>query len=86
MGWLSNVLHGTAVVADEECNVLLGPERGLPDAGNPHATISARLGEMRARGSKFACVACRLLTWIARRVFGSTNEDHCAAALKASGG
>lgn len=72
---------GTAIVVDEEINVLIGKDSDVPNAGNPHYTISERLDEMRNNGSKFACVACKALTWIAQKIFKSTTTDHCADAM-----
>jgi len=78
---IKQIFWGTLITADEEGNVLAGPDANNPAAGNPHYTISQRLAEARAAGSHTACVLCRVLTWCARRL-GSTTTDHCADAMK----
>lgn len=68
------------IVIDEGMNVLLGVG-SVPAAGNPHYTISQRLAESRAKGSKFACVSCRILTFVFR-LFGSKTKDHCTDSMQ----
>lgn len=75
------IFWGELIVLDEAANVALGTDASVPAAGNPHFTVSERLAEMRERGSKFGCVACKVLTWIGQR-FGSTSTDHCASAMQ----
>lgn len=75
-------IFGTLLVLDEEGNVLWGKDPKVPNAGNPHYTISERLDEMRNNGSKFACVFCKILTWIAQKIFRSKVKDHCANSME----
>lgn len=65
---------------DELGNVILGPSKGTPCAGNPHYTISQRLAEMRTEGRRVGCVGCAILTWIQNKVFGDPG-DHCTNAM-----
>jgi hypothetical protein len=75
-------IYGLAIVADEGLNVLIGKDKAdVPLAANPHATLSQRVAQMRAEGSKLGCWACTALTKIFR-AFGSKTTDHCADALK----
>lgn len=79
--YLKRISLGEAIVLDEAANVLL-PEgsNSVPDAGNPHNTVSQRLAQMRQRGSKFGCLACILLTLIQNKLFDIPG-DHCTNAL-----
>jgi hypothetical protein len=70
---------GELLVADEGLNVALGTG-SVPGAGNPHFTVSQRLAEMRANGSKVGCIGCAILTWIQNRL--GWPGDHCTDAMK----
>ena len=74
-------LVGTALVLDEEGNVLLGGNLTAPAGGNAHYTISQRLAEMRKNGSNVGCVGCKILTWIQNHWPFSVPGDHCDGAL-----
>ena len=53
-----------------------------PAAGNAHYTVSQLCSELRERGSKFGCVACKLLTWMFKPFnMKVKNYDHCTAAM-----
>lgn len=78
---LRNRLLGTLLCLDEEGNVLWGKSNETPSAGNPHETISDRLYWMRKRGSKFACVFCKVLT-IVSNLIGFPTSDHCQQAVQ----
>ena len=80
LGYFKNLIEGSLIVADEEANVVLGPEPNDKVDGSPHYTVSARLGDMRREGSQFACWACNALTWISNRI-GFPTKDHCTDAL-----
>ena len=71
---------------DEEGNVLLGTDPGIPLAGNPHATISQRLGQMIVMGTpEQQALAKELdaeLTWIENNIFGGNTQSHCLDAIK----
>ena len=70
------------IAIDELLNAILGPVPGVPLAGNPHATVSQRLAEMRAEGRRVGCVGCRLLTLVFRPFNpGVPNYDHCQQAM-----
>ena len=74
-------LVGTALVLDEEGNVIIGEDPAVPAAGNAHYTISQRLAEMRERGMKIGCVGCKILTWIQNHWPFSIPGDHCTLAM-----
>lgn len=78
---IKNRIIGTLLVLDEEGNVLWGRSSETTSAGNPHETISDRLYWMRLRGSKFACVFCKFLTWCSN-ILGVKTEDHCKQAVQ----
>lgn len=78
---IRNRVLGTLLCLDEEGNVLWGKSDETPSAGNPHETISDRLYWMRKRGSKFACIFCKVLTIISNWLEVKTS-DHCATAIK----
>ena len=71
---------------DEEGNVILGTDTNIPLAGNPHATISQRLGQMIVMGTpEQQEEAKRLdaeLTWIENNIFGGNTQSHCLDAIK----
>jgi hypothetical protein len=71
---------------DEEGNVLLGQDTNIPLSGNPHATISQRLGQMIVMGTpeqKAQALAIdKDLTWIENHIFGGNTESHCLDAIK----
>lgn len=79
-------LIGVAEAIDEGGNALLGPEKDIPLAGNPHATISQRLGQMIVYGTpeqkKFAQECDGVLTWISNNVFDVPTPSHCLDAIK----
>ena len=80
MGYILRIL----VWLDEGFNTIffspLAPK--IPAAGSPHYTVSQTMAELRERGSKFGCVACKALT----AFFGLFNRtpgyDHCTAAMQ----
>ena len=77
--YLKKVAYGEGVVLDEAINVAV-PGSKEPDDQNPHNTISQRLAQMRANGSKSATIACAVLTWIANKIF-RVKGDHCTNAV-----
>ena len=79
--WLKNFIHGTLITLDEEGNVILGTDSSIPQAGDPHCTISQRLAKMRQGGSTTGCVGCDILTWIQNKIFRIPG-DHCTQALE----
>jgi hypothetical protein len=82
LSYLKRIVIGEAICLDEAGNVLLPEEyKDVPDAGNPHNTISQRLAQMRANGSKIGCVGCKVLTWVQNKIF-SIEGDHCTNALQ----
>ena len=67
---------------DETGNAALGPVAGVQEAGNPHYTLSQRWAYERHKGSKTACVICKLLTLLFKPFYWNVkNYDHCAAAI-----
>lgn len=46
--------------------------------GDPRETMSSRLGKMLLRGSKFASVICRMLSWV--------DRHHCEDSINESVG
>jgi hypothetical protein len=82
ISYLRNLFMGTLIALDEEGNVILPSAKDdVPDAQNPHNTISQRLAQMRIRGSKVGCYGCAALTWIQNKIFRICG-DHCTNALK----
>lgn len=81
LSYLKQVFLGEAIVLDEAGNVLLPPEKGIPDSGNPHNTISQRLAQMRNKGSRIGKMGCAALTWVQNSIFHLPG-DHCTNALK----
>ena len=77
---------GVLEALDEAGNVVLGPDKLIPLAGNPHATISQRLGQMLVMGTpeeKDVAEFCdKILTGIENKVFGIPTESHCLDAIK----
>lgn len=76
---------------DETGNAILGSEKGIPEAGNPHYTMSQRWAYGRAAGPSMVgrfnywkyCVLCKLLTISFKPFFLKVkNYDHCAEAIK----
>jgi hypothetical protein len=47
--------------------------------GYPRDTVSVRMAWARDAGSKPACAACAILTWIGRHLFRQ-DRDHCTWA------
>ena len=83
VSYLKRVIVGEAIVLDEACNVVIPEdESDVPDAGNPHNTISQRLAQMRVRGSKIGCVGCKALTWVQNHWPFNIPGDHCTKALQ----
>ena len=81
VSYLKRVVLGEAIVLDEAGNVIIPEGKDpVPDAGNPHNTISQRLAQMRNDGSKIGCVGCAALTWIQNKIF-KVPGDHCTNAL-----
>ena len=71
---------------DEEGNVLLGPDPRAPLAGNPHATISQRVGQLELYGTpEQQALAKEIdadLTYIQVHVFGQpVVQSHCLDAI-----
>lgn len=58
---VSQYIHNLLIAIDQFANTICG--------GDPDETISSRLGKAQGRGSRFACVLCRLLD-----VF---DKNHC---------
>ena len=86
---MNNLEKGTVGVLeclDEAGNVALGPMDNIPLAGNPHATISQRLGQMMVYGNdeqkEIAGAADKILTWIENNIFQTPTESHCLDAIK----
>jgi len=77
---------GVLEAIDEAGNAALGTDPRIPLAGNPHATISQRLGQMLIMGTPrqkaIAGVADKILTWIEVHEFGVQTESHCLDAIK----
>ena len=85
--WFIGVLEGL----DETGNAILGPVAKIPEAANPHYTMSQRWAYERQAGPavvgnftwRKACVICRLLTWAFEPFnLGVKDYDHCAEAIK----
>ena len=76
---VSKIYIKTHFRLDEAINVAV-PGSKEPDDQNPHNTISQRLAQMRANGSKSATIACAVLTWIANKIF-RVKGDHCTNAV-----
>jgi hypothetical protein len=77
---------GVLECVDEAGNVLLGPEAGIPAAGNPHFTISQRLGQMILYGTPeeqaLARDADAILTRIQVEVSKiPVEQSHCLDSL-----
>lgn len=71
---------------DETGNAALGKMDGVPQAGNPHYTMSQRWAYARKRGGKGVwkyCVICKLLTWMFEPFnLDIKNYDHCDEAIR----
>jgi hypothetical protein len=78
--YIKRVIIGEAICLDEAGNVIIPAVDPVPDAGNPHNTISQRLAQMRNKGSKVGCYGCKALTWISNKIF-QVPGDHCTNAL-----
>ena len=77
---------GVLEALDEAGNVLLGPKEGIPLAGNPHATMSQRLGQEEIMGTpeqkKAAKFWDKVLTWIEVNIFRVKPKiSHCQDAI-----
>ena len=67
---------------DETLNAAAGPVSGIPEAGNPHYTLSQRWAYERQKGSKKACIICAILSIIFKPFFWNVkNYDHCSEAI-----
>ena len=86
MHTLEQTVVGILECLDEAGNVFLGSMDNIPLAGNPHATISQRLGQMMVMGTpdqiKLATQCDKILTWIENNVFQIPTESHCLDAIK----
>lgn len=85
LAWMKGKWVSLFVVADEGLNVLIGSEKNVPAAGNPHYTVSQRLAEKRKTGSRSACLFCSLLS-LAQNIFAvcrlcNPTNDHCVDAM-----
>lgn len=85
--WFVSVLEGV----DETGNALLGAAKGIPQAGNPHYTLSQRWAYGRAAGPAVVgrfnfykyCLLCKVLTLMFKPFFWSVKTyDHCTDAIK----
>jgi hypothetical protein len=68
-------LLNLALLSDLTLSTVLG--------GYPRDTVSARIARARLSGSRPACVACAVMTWVGNTVF-KAGRDHCTWALDAS--
>jgi hypothetical protein len=86
MSDIDKIIIGVLEAFDEAGNAALGPEKGIPLAGNPHATISQRLGQMILYGTprekKIANMCDAILTWIENTILGIKTDSHCLDAIK----
>ena len=75
---------GVLEALDEAANVVLGPDKGIPLAGNPHATLSQRLGQMLLYGTpaqkEFAHQCDLILTKLSNDL-GYPTQSHCLDSL-----
>lgn len=71
---------------DEMVNAAIPGDDNIPAAGNPHFTVSQRLGEMILHGTpeqqEIASAADAILTFIENRVFAIKTNSHCLDSLK----
>ena len=77
---------GVLEALDECGNVILGDDPRIPLAGNPHATISQRMGQEETMGTpaqqQEAKIGDEILTFIEKDVFGITpTVSHCLDSL-----
>lgn len=63
-------IHNLLIAIDQLVNAVCG--------GDPDETISSRLGKAQDRGSRFACVFCRLLDVL--------DKDHCRNSVDVNEG
>ena len=86
MNGLEERVVGILEALDEAGNAALGPDQNIPLAGNPHATISQRLGQMMVYGNdeqkEIAGAADKILTWIENNVFQTPTQSHCLDSIK----
>jgi len=82
---LGKRIVGVLEAFDEAGNAALGPEQNAPLAGNPHATISQRLGQLLLYGTpaqkRVAHDFDVELTWIENNIFGGDTKSHCLDAV-----
>lgn len=83
---LSTRLIRVLEALDEMGNAAIPGDTNIPAAGNPHYTISQRLGFMMLYGTskqkEFATAADLVLTYIENHVFGIKTDSHCLDAVK----
>ena len=86
MNGLEERVIGVLEALDEAGNAALGSDQNIPLAGNPHATISQRLGQMMVYGhdeqQEIAGAADKILTWSETNVFQTPTQSHCLDAIK----
>lgn len=86
MNTLEERVVGVLEALDEAGNAALGPEDNSPLAGNPHATISQRLGQLILYGTpeqkRIAEQLDKILTWTENNVFGGNTASHCLDSIK----
>lgn len=86
---MKTYLYNFLLWLDEGLNTLLVPiirrafSLPLVDAeGKANFTVSQTMAELRQIGSKFGCVACKVLTFIWKLWVRTPNYDHCTDALQ----
>ena len=76
---------GVLECLDEAGNVMLGIDGRIPLAGNPHATVSQRLGQMLLFGTprqkRVARFCDVILTCISVNIFKVPTKSHCLDAI-----
>jgi hypothetical protein len=86
MNGLEERVVGVLEALDEAGNAAIGPDQNIPLAGNPHATISQRLGQMMVYGNpdqkRIAHAADQILTWVQNNVFEIPTDSHCLDSIK----
>ena len=86
MNELEERVIGVFEAEDEALNAALGADKNIPLAGNPHATVSQRLGQMILYGTpsqvRFAKFCDFFLTWIENHIFHIPTKSHCLTAIQ----